>query len=731
MNAPSMPSRRLFIGSSVVAGAWILGVSNISASNDAQAQELKVEPVKSPFDFWLKFTASDEVIAYTTVTSLGQGTFTSIAQIVAEELTLSMEKIHVEHAPVIAEFHQNRGGVPPGITTFGSRGFIAARITIGSACAAARDMLLLAAAQLWQVPLEECILQSGTVYHQSTRRLLAFSQLFDIAATLPVPQKPKVKEPKDWQVLGKSTPRADIPSRVNGSAIFGIDVMPQGLLYAAVIHAPRFGESLVGVDQRPALKLKGVHKVVVLFSAVAVVADSYWTATVALKLLKPVWRASNKPVLDSEQMSAALLDAVTKGDGLPFPSARRQNVDGTAAALTKAAHIIDTTFEAPFLAHATMEPMNATIEVSRNRAQVWISTQSQSDTQRGIAEALGLKVEQVTLHSQHVGGGFGRRLEQDFAIEAALIAKDIGVPVKTIWSRENDTRAGYYRPMTTARLRLALDEQFMPMALRTDMASPSLLAYSKVTNGPAIKGYDWSTIMGLFGLAYPIPTMDTRWDNIDFGVPCGYWRSVGNSQNTLFIEQTLELAARAAGEDSIAYRRRLLRNHPRALGFINQFAAHAKWDAPLMPNSFRGFAMNGTGEDLYSAHIVEIEVIAPGKFKLSKIFAAIDPGIVANPKMVEAQMQGGTFFGLSAVLFGEISFKDGMVEQGNFDTYRLMQMSKTPTIDVLVMSQGTEIAGVGEEGPPSIIAAVANALLAAGGKPIVRLPVNYSGWELA
>jgi isoquinoline 1-oxidoreductase beta subunit len=292
-------------------------------------------------------------------------------------------------------------------------------------------------------------------------------------------------------------------------------------------------------------------------------------------------------------------------------------------------------------------------------------------------------------------------------------------------------RAGYYRPMTTARMRLALDEQFMPMALRSDIASPSLLAYSKVTNGPAIKGYDWTTIMGLFGIAYPIPKMDTRWDHIDFGVPCSYWRSVGNSQNTHFVEQTLELAARAAGEDSIAYRRRLLSKHPRALGFINQFAAHAKWDTPLAPNHFRGFAMNGTGQDLFSAHIVEIEVVASGKFKLSKIFAAIDPGVVANPRMVEAQMQGGTLFGLSAVLFGEIGFKDGKVEQGNFDTYRLLQMAQMPVVDVLVLSEGTEPAGVGEEGPPSIIAAVANELLAAGGKPIARLPVAYSGWELA
>lgn len=730
MNAPLAPGRRQFIGSSLALGAWVVGLGWGMPSGEvqaqAQAQTGTAAPV-SPFQFYLKFHEDGTLTAFTSVTNLGQGTHTAITQMVMEELALPAERIRIAHAPVVAAFHQN---MPPGITTFGSAGFMVARRTVAPACAAAREMLIAAAAQAWQVPAMECTVADGQVLHPASQRSQPYTALYAAAALLPPPQTPQVKSPKEWKVLGTSLARTDLPARTDGSAVFGIDVRLPGMLYAAVLHAPRFGERLIDVESRAALRVKGVRKVVRLDAAVAVIADSYWTAQQAVRLLRPRWQASARLVPDSEAMRAALQEAVRAGAGQPIPIARVQHPAQVAAALLGAAMVIDQEFEAPFLAHACMEPLNATVEVSRRGAQIWVSTQSQTDTQRGVAAVLNLTPEQVTVHSQEVGGGFGRRLEHDFVLEAALIAREAGAPVKTIWSREQDTRAGYYRPMTTARLRLALDAQGLPAGLRSDIASPSLLAHSRVTNSPPIEGFDWSVGMGLTDNSYAIPYYDTRWSRLEFGVPCGYWRSVGCSQNTHFVEHCLELAARACGQDGLVYRRRLLQANAPALAFIDAFAAKAGWDAPLAPGHFRGFAMNGLRQRLFSAHIVEVVVTGPGKFRLVRIAAAIDPGVAGNPAAVAAQMQSGTLFGLSAALFGEVSFEQGKVVQGNFDTYRVVTLAQTPPIEVFVLPNGSEPQGVGEEGPPSIIGALANALLAAGGQPVTRLPLSRSGWTL-
>jgi len=726
MNSPDSLSRRQFIVSNLAVGSWLLGVTTLPVSSDVVAQGAVSPKLNSPFDFYLKFDKEGMVTAYTTVTNLGQGTHVLVAQIVMEELGLAMHQVKVEHAPVIKAYHQQ---FPQGITTFASVGFRQARLTTAPAAAAAREMLIAAAAQIWQVSPAECTVENASVQHQASQRSLPYVQLLDLAATQAVPQKPKVKPPKEWTVLGKSLPRPDIDARVDGSVKFGIDISLPGMLYAAVIHAPRFGETLIAVDVKPAMKIKGVRKVVRLPNAVAVIATSYWIAQKASQQLKPEWKAAPQDRLSSPVMLQKLRDAIRAGDGMAAPG-QPTTVAAVDQALMQANQVIDTEFEAPFLAHAPMEPLNATVEVSQRGAQVWLSTQSQTDTQRGVAQALGMQTEQVTIHTQNVGGGFGRRLEQDFAVEAALIAREVNVPVKTIWSRENDMRSGYYRPITSARIRLALDAQGLPSAMCTDLASPSLLAYTKVTNSPLDEGFDWTTIMGIHGNSYALPLHHARWSKVDFGVPCAYWRSVGYSQNVHFIEHTLELAACLNKQDSIEFRRRILQNNPKALAFMNAFAERAQWDSPMPATHFRGFAMNGYGKRLFSAHIVEIAVTEPGKYRLVKIFAAIDPGVAGNPAAIEHQMQGGTLFGLSAALFGEITFKDGLVEQGNFDSYRLMTMAQTPPLEVFILANGEVPQGVGEEGPPSVIAALANALLKAGGKPVNKLPLRHSGWEL-
>lgn len=725
MTTVASPTRRNFLKSSLVAGAWVLGSSAIPMLDSFAGDE--TEKAVSPFDFWLSMDGTGVVTAYTTVTNLGQGTHAAIAQIVAEELEMPLANVRIEHAPVIKQFHREW---PPGITTFASAGFNSALATIAPACAAARQMLLQAAASQWQVDVKECTAGNAQITHAATSRSLPYTTLIKTAALLTPPEKPVIKSPKDWKVLGQSTPRPDIPARVDGSAVFGIDVQRPGMLMAAVLHAPRFGSSLQSVDDSPALAIKGVRQVVRLPNAVAVVAERYWIARKAVQLLKPVWQDGAHASINTAAMRESLLKAVAASEGKLFPRPKKQTADAAQAAMNAASSIIDTSFDVPFLAHAAMEPLNATVEVTATGAQIWLSTQSQTDTQKGVAKALGLQPEQVQVHTQHVGGGFGRRLEHDFAIEAALIAQAAGATVKTIWSRENDMRAGYYRPITAARVQLALDKDHLPLLLRMDTAGPSLLEYTRVTNSPARDGLDWTFIMGWFSSSYKFAAFDTRWTRVDFGVPCSYWRSVGNSQNCFFLEHTLEQAARRAGMDSLEYRRRLLQHNPRAIAFVDALAERAGWNKPLPKGHHRGFAMNGTGDHLFSGHIVEIAVSKPGQFRIVKITAGINPGVVANPKAVEAQMMGGTLFGLSAALAGEISFKDGQVEQGNFDSYRLATLAQTPLLDVMVMSTGVRSEGVGEEGPPSIGPAIANALLAASGKPVTRLPLTQAGWAL-
>lgn len=719
MNAPASVPRRRFLCSALVGGAWVLSTQPIQA--------LGRNGASTAFGIWLSFDQAGKASVLTTVTNLGQGTHTAVAQIVAEELDLPVESIAVSHAPVAPAFEQT---FPRGITTFASMGFDVALATVGPAAAAACDMLLRAAAAQWNVPAERLRVAQGAVVHDASGKRLPFSALLAAASRLTPPDKPVMRSRDQWRVLGRSAPRADIPARVDGSARFGIDVNLPALLVAHVLHAPRFGDVLASCDARPARAVRGVVKVVELPGAVAVVATSYWVARKAASTLKPVWRPGATSALDTDVLRKRMLEAVAAGAGLPWPDPKTQQAEATTQALQDARHLIDVTYDVPLLAHAAMEPLSATVRVGRSSAEVWIGTQSQTDTQRAVARALGLAPAQVRIHSQDVGAGFGRRLEQDYAVEAALIARATGRTVKTIWSRENDMRSAYYRPAAASRVRLALNQEYTPTAVRHDVAGPSLLRYSGATNSPAFEGFDWSYTMGWLNMSYAIPAKDTRWTEVDAGIPCGYWRSVGTSHNCFFLEHTLDQAARLAGADPLAYRRRLLSGKPRALAFLDAFAEKAGWSRPLPAGHFRGFAMTGNDRSVLSAHIVQIEAARDGEFRLVRIDAAIDPGVIGNPAMVEAQMMGATLFGLSAALFGEITVRDGQIEQGNFDTYRLCTLAQTPPLTVHLLPNGERPHGVGEEGVPTIAAALANALFAVSGKPILRLPLTRSGWTL-
>lgn len=724
------PARRaLLLHSSLAAGLWTLGL----APSHAQAPAPTSAAAASGFGIWLRFDARGTLTVLSYVAELGQGTHSAVRLMAAEELDLPIEQVSVEQAPVEARYFSPR---LKDYASFGSFGTSLSWREIGQLCATARAMLVQAAAARWRVPVADCHSVEGHVLHPDGRQRLPYAALLAEAAELPPPKDAPRKPATARRLIGKEgVQRLDLPAKVNGSARFGIDARRPGMLYATLIHAPRFGAELISVDERPAKAIQGVRGIVRLPGALAVVADSYWTARQALQALKPRWSVGPHAGTDSEALRAELLAVAARGEGKPFDKRDDPRIDegAVAQALSRAARVLDISYDVPFLAHATMEPMNALAEVGPDGASLWLSTQSAGDTQRGVAKALGCRPEQVQINPMLIGGGFGRRLEHGFAVQAALIARQMKRPVQLIWSRETDMQAGGYRPAAAARVRLALDSEGWPTALRVDAANPSLVEYSGLSNGEPSRDFDWSAGMGWTRHDYEVGPMQLGWSRVDAGVPCGYWRSVGASQNTFFYECSIDRAAALAGIDPLAYRLRLLETKPNTQALLRALAERAGWGQAVPPGHFQGLALS-SGNAARSAHIVQISVPAPGRFRIEKITAAVDVGLVVNPDAVRAQLMGGTIFGLSAALAGEITLKDGEVQQANFDSYPLLTLARTPPIDLVVLGSGEQPRGVGEEGPASIGPALANALFAACGrdpaKAITRLPLTRAGWVM-
>jgi isoquinoline 1-oxidoreductase subunit beta len=717
---PVSLQRRDFLRSSLAVGVWTLGLARAETGAPVEA---------SPgFGLWLRFDAQGRLTVLSHVVEMGQGTHTAVQLMAAEELDLPLAHVTVEQAPVQPSY------ASPSLKNYASFGSLGTPLSyreIAPLCAAARHMLIQAAATRWGVTGTDCRSADGQVLHPDGQQRLPYAALISAAAALAPPMLPTLKKPAAWQLMGRATPRLDLPAKVDGSACFGIDARRPGMLYATLIHAPRFGAQLQGLDERPAKAVPGVCRIVRLPGAVAVVATSYWTALRALRALKPRWSPGPQPNTDSDTLRTELLAAAASGEGLPFNKADDPGHDPAAAsaAFAQASRVMDCSYDVPFLAHAAMEPLNALAEVSATGAELWLSTQSAQDTQRGVAQALGLQPGQVTIHPMLIGGGFGRRLEHGFAVEAALLAKAVGKPVQLIWSRETDMQAGGYRPAAAARIRLALGADGFPTALRADLAHPSLLDYTGLTNGEPRPDFDWTAGMGWNRHDYDLGPKQMNWTRVYRGVPCGYWRSVGASQNTFFCECSIDRAAALAGIDPLAYRLRLLHKAPLTQALLKALAERAGWGQALPPGHFRGLAMSA-GNAARSAHVVHISVPGPGRFKLENIYAAVDVGVLINPDTVQAQLMGGTLFGLSAALAGEITLKDGQVQQGNFDGYPLMTLAQTPPMAFVVLGQGDRPRGAGEEGPASIGPALANALFAASGQPVARLPLTRAGWQM-
>jgi isoquinoline 1-oxidoreductase beta subunit len=645
---------------------------------------------------------------------MGQGTYTSIPMLISEELEVDLKQVRVEHAPPNEKLY---GNPLLGVQATGNSNAIrAAWQPLRQAGASARTMLIAAAAKRWNVDPASCRARSGEVLHPSTGRSIKYGALVADAASMPVPDKVPLKRLEEFRLIGTSAKRLDAPEKVNGAAVYGIDARPPGVKIATLSQSPTFGGGLKSVDDTAAKAVRGVHQIVKLEDAVAVVADHMGAAKKGLAALAIQWDPGPHAKLSTQDIARELEQGTLK------PGAVAQNVGDVAQALTRAVKRVDATYEVPFLAHATMEPMNCTVHVRKDSCEVWVGSQVLGRAQATAAKTTGLPLEKVVVHNHLIGGGFGRRLEIDGVTRAVQIAMRVEGPVKVIWTREEDIQHDMYRPYWFDRLTAGLDASGMPVAWNHRFAGSSILARWLP---PVFKnGLDPDTTEGAIDLVYALPNFHVEYLQIEPpGIPTTFWRSVGPSHNVFVTESFMDELAATAKQDPVAYRRTLLAHNPRAKAVLDLVAEKSGWGTPLPKRAGRGVALQFVFAT-FMAHVAEVEVSADGVVQVRRVVCAVDCGTVVNPDTVRAQIQSAIMFGVTAALYGEITLKEGRVEQSNFDTYRILRMNEAPAIDVHIVPSAEPPGGMGEAGTACIVPAVTNAIFAATGKRLRKLPVD-------
>jgi len=565
------------------------------------------------------------------------------------------------------------------------------------------------------VPAQDCHAENGSVIHEQTGRRLRYGEVAAAAAKLPVPDAVFLKEPEQFKLLGTPQARLDGPAKVDGSAIFGTDVQLPGLLTAMVVRCPVYGGKARRVDNAQAKKIAGVRQVVTISTGVAVVADHFWAAKLGRDALNIEWDEGPDAELDSSTITRRFADVVDDG------TIGRDDGNANKTIVT-ASKTIDAVYEVPYLAHACMEPMNCTAHVRDDGCDIWVPTQGQTNTHNTGMKLTGLPAEQVWVHTTFLGGGFGRRSEQDFVTDAIEISKAVGAPVKVIWTREDDIQHDYYRPATYNRLTAVLDDNGMPVAWRHRIAGPSIRARDAKDREDS--GKDFSTTEVALNLPYAIPNLQVSYARVNTAVPVGYWRSVSSSQNAYITECFLDELAAAGSKDPYQLRRELLRDQPRHRGVLELAASKAGWETPLPAGRFRGIAVAASFAS-FAAQVAEIS-IEQGRIRVHRVVCAIDCGMIVNPDTIAAQMESGIIYGLTAALKGEISIAHGRAQQSNFNDYPLLTLEECPEIEVHIIPSTADPGGVGEPGTPPIAPAVANAVFAATGKPVRRLPIRLT-----
>ncbi|HYU33132.1 MAG TPA: xanthine dehydrogenase family protein molybdopterin-binding subunit [Thermoanaerobaculia bacterium] len=710
-------SRRAFLTRSAMAGGGlVIGLSLPGPVRRLFAQEAPTAAKKIVPNAFIRIAPDDTVTILLKHSEMGQGIYTSLPMVVAEELECDWSKVRSEHAPADLAYAHTVFGIQ---MTGGSTSTWESFDQLRTAGAAAREMLIAAAAARWGVPAGECRAENGFVIHGERRA--RFGELAEAAAELPVPEAPKLKDPKDWKIIGRPTRRLDSPAKITGKAEFGMDVRRPGMLVALVARSPVFGGKAKSFRAGKAKAVPGVVDVIEIPSGIAVLGEHFWAARLGRDVLEVDWEpgsfAGHSTTAQREDFHDRVRTdgtvAATKGD--------------VKAAFGRAVQEVEAEYEVPYLSHAMMEPLNCTAEVRPDACEIWTGTQFQTGDQAAAAQIAGLKPEQVHVHTTFLGGGFGRRANprSDFVSEAVHLAKAAGRPVKVVWTREDDLRGGYYRPMWVSRLRAGLDSEGKPIAWSHTVVGQSILAGSPFAS--MIKnGVDETSVEGAADSPYLAAVADHRVDlhSPDLPIPVLWWRSVGHSHTAFVVESFIDELAHAAKKDPVAFRRELLPEGSRHRRVLDSAAEAFGWGKPLPAGHGAGIAVHESfGSVVAQAAEVSVD---QGRIRVHRVVCAIDCGPVVNPAGVEAQMQSGIVYGLSAALYGEITFRDGRVEQSNFHDYPVLRMSEMPKVEVHIARSTEKMGGAGEPGTPPIAPAVANALFAVTGKRLRQLPLRLA-----
>ncbi len=705
-------SRRHFLKVSAAAGGGLLlgfNLPGFDAAADATSSS-----VFAPNAF-VRVDRDGNITLIVAQVEMGQGTFTSMPMLIAEELEVDLAQVSLEQAPPDDKLYAN-----PLIgfqATGGSTSVRALWTPLREAGAVARTLLINAAADTWNVDPQSLHAEKGQVVDKASGRKLLYGALAEKAAALPVPDKVALKDPKDFRLIGTPAKRVDTPAKVNGSAKYGIDALLPGMKFAAVAICPTFGGKLKSVDDSKAKAVKGVRQIVKLDDAVAVVADDHTgAARKGLAALEIAWDDGPNAHFSQADLIEQLKQAA-KSDGV---IAKKEG--DVAKAIAAAATKIEAVYQQPFLAHAALEPMNCTLEVRKDNCDVWVGTQVITRAQAAVAKVTGLPLDRVTVRNHLIGGGFGRRLDEDGVFLAARIAKEVDGPVKVIWSREEDTQHDVYRPYYYDVLAAGLDANGDPVAFSHRVVGSSIVARWLPSQFKG--GFDFDAVDGAFGpYSFPNLFVDYVRNEPLAGMTTGWWRGVGMTHNAFMVEGFVDELAVAAKKDPVEFRRALLGGSPRAKAVLDLAAEKAGWGSPMPAGKGRGVSLI-FGFGSYLAQIAEVAVAKDGTVRVERVVAAFDCGRQVNPDTLRAQLEGGAIFGITAALYGEITLKDGRVEQANFDTYQLLRINEAPKMEVYLVQSQEAPGGAGEPGTAGIAPAVVNAIFAATGKRLRKLPID-------
>lgn len=730
----NMNRRRFLLGTTAIGGGLLLGYAVTRPARQSLANRDHTETGQTFLTTWLRIDPDNQVTVVVPHSEMGQGVLTSLPMMAADEMDADWNQVRVEQAPatdlfangvLIKGFAMSMGLTVPALldrtvdfATLKAAEIMNMQITGGSssvrftgemgmraAGAAAREMLINAAAAQWDVAASECDARNSFVHHDASGRSASFGELASAAAAFEPPRNPTLKTPDRFTLMGTAVPRVDIPAKVDGSAMFGIDARPEDMLYAAVTTTPVFGGRLVRVDNVDAvLQRRGVQRVIELEDAVAVVADNYWRASEALKQLQPVFSGTEFDESSSTDIFAQFDAALDSAD-------RNEDVHAgdAAQAFDSAAQIIDARYRVPYLAHAAMEPMNCTVHFHDGRCDVWTGTQDNLGIRGRVASVADLDENDVTVHPFYLGGGFGRRLPQSTNTidQATRIASHFDVPVQTLWSREEDTRQDYYRPAVSSRFRAALDSE------------GQLVGWENIyvgKNEPVEAAH----------IAYQVPNQQIDYVESPTHVPFGAWRSVAHSQHSFFLESFTDELAWHANQDPLQYRLSLLADKPRHRRVLQEAAAKAGWTTAVPAGRARGIALQESFGSIV-AEVAEVSLTEDGEVQVKKVVCAIDCGRVVNPDTAASQVESGIIYGLTAAMYGQISIENGRVRESNFHDYEMLRLAQSPEIEVILLeSDDAPVGGLGEPATPPISAAVTNALYALNGQRVRELPLkNY------